>query len=116
MQHALGGAERLAAIHDFEQIVRADTWDNNGKQNALVRKRTRWVRPDFLRLDQVGTDDTFVLYFNGISGWEILPDKSIADLAGGELQFAQKYLRDFSLNLWLADRDSRYAVSSPPPV
>lgn len=115
MQQALGGAAKIASIQDFEQSVHAETWDNNGKLNGTVRKRTRWVRPSILRLDQVGHDDTYVLYFNGEVGWEILPDQSVADLAGGELKFAQKYLRDFNLHLWLADRDPLYAIASPAP-
>jgi hypothetical protein len=70
MQTALGGGERIADIQDFEQCVRADTWDNNGKRHGQVYKRTRWIRPNVLRLDQVGPGDTYVLYFNGASGWE----------------------------------------------
>jgi hypothetical protein len=116
MQEALGGAEKIAAIHDFEQGVRADTWDGNGRPLGEVRKRTRWVRPNYLRADQVGPGSTYVLFFDGTSGWEILPGTdSIADLSGGELNFAQKYARDFRLNTWLADRDPRYRISSPAP-
>lgn len=54
-------------------------------------------------------------YFDGVSGWEILPDKRVLDLAGGELDFARKYLADFELNVWLADRLPDYEVSSPQP-
>lgn len=115
MQTALGGAEKIAAIHDLEQQVRAETWDGNGRRLGEVRKRTRWVRPDYLRLDQVGPGSTYVLYFDGTSGWEILPDKRVADLVGGELKFAQKYVRDFVLNTLLADRDPRYQITSPAP-
>src|SRR2546430_11423342 len=39
-----------------------------------------------LRLDQVGPGDTYVLFFDGTSGWEILPDKTVADLTGGEIR------------------------------
>jgi hypothetical protein len=92
MQEALGGTAKLAGIQDFEQSARAETWDNDGKLHGIVRKRTRWVRPNILRLDQVGPDDTYVLYINGQAGWEILPDQTIADLEGGELKFAEKYL------------------------
>jgi len=63
----------------------------------------------------VGPGDTYVLYFDGRGGWEILPDKTVADLAGGELKFVQKYLRDFHLCVWLADRDSRFEIMSPEP-
>ena len=115
MQNALGGAEAIAAIRDYEELVRAVTWNNEGKLNGEVRKRTRWIRPNYLRLDQMGPDDTYVLYFDGTSGWEILPDKTFANLAGGELKFAQRYLRDFKLNVWLADRDPRYLITSPAP-
>jgi hypothetical protein len=115
MQRALGGADKIAGIEDFEQNVRADIWDSNGSLHGGVRKRTRWIRPSILRLDQVGPGDTYVLYFNGQSGWEILPDQTVADLEGGELKFAEKYLRDFNLHLWLADRDPLYVIKSPTP-
>lgn len=79
-----------------------------------MTKRTRWIRPNLLRLDQVGPGDTYVLYFDGVQGWEILPDKpGVRDLVGNELQFAQRYLSGFILNRWVADRMSGYAITSP---
>jgi len=117
MQTALGGAEKIASVRDFEESVRADAWYSDGRPLGKVRKRTRWIRPNHLRLDQVGPGDTYVLYFDGTSGWEILPDKTVANLEGGELQFAQNYLSEVNLNLWLADRDpSRVITSSGPNV
>ena len=107
----------MASVRNFEESVRADAWYSNGKPLGEVRKRTRWIRPNYLRLDQVGPTDTYVLYFDGSSGWEILPDKTVAILAGGELKFAQDYLSGLNLNLWLADRDpSRVITSSGPNV
>src|SRR6266542_198236 len=54
MQEALGGADTIAAIRDFEQQVRAESWDGNtGRSLGEVRKLTRWVRPNYLRVDQV---------------------------------------------------------------
>ncbi|MGB6688901.1 MAG: hypothetical protein WBE76_13795 [Terracidiphilus sp.] len=117
MQTALGGAEKIASVRDFEESVRAQAWHNDGRSMGEVRKRTRWIRPNLLRLDQVGPTDTYVLYFDGTSGWEILPDKTVANLAGGELKFAQNYLSGLNLNFWLADRDpSRMITSSGPNV
>ena len=115
MQDALGGADKIAGIHDFEESVRANAWDFSGNSMGVVRKRTRFIRPGHLRLDQVGQRDTYVLYFDGTSGWEILPDGTVADLKGGELTFAHNYLYGFNLNIWLADRDPRYAIESPAP-
>jgi hypothetical protein len=74
MQTALGGVEKMASVRNFEESVRADAWYSNGKPLGEVRKRTRWIRPNYLRLDQVGPTDTYVLYFDGSSGWEILPN------------------------------------------
>src|SRR5690348_3744410 len=90
MQTALGGAERIAAIRDFEQSVEAQTWNRSGQPLGKVSKRVRWVKSSCLRLDQSGPYDTYVLYFDGTSGWEITPEGHFADLAGGELEFARK--------------------------
>jgi hypothetical protein len=114
MQAALGGADKIAAIRDFEQLVRAESLDANGRTLGEVRKRTRWMRPAYLRVDQVGPGSTYVLFFDGTSGWEILPGTArVENLTGGELEFAQKYARDFKLNTWLADRDPHYRITSP---
>ena len=126
MQTALGGADKIAAILDYEETVRAEIWNNKGAAIGEVRKRTRWMRnPNLLRLDQIGPGATYVLYYDGTSGlgWEILPDvkgpdefktigKAIA-LAGDELGFARSYLTGFQFNMWLADRTSGYIVTSP---
>ena len=62
MQTALGGKEKLAAIQDFEECVRAETWDDSGNSHGVVYKRTRWRKPAVLRLDQIGVGDTYVLF------------------------------------------------------
>jgi len=106
MQTALGGSDKIAAIQDFDQCVRADAWTDKGKPYGEVYKRTRWIRPNVLRLDQIGPGNSYVLYFNGVSGWEILPDKGFVELVGEELAFAKGYLNGIDLKSWLADRDS----------
>jgi hypothetical protein len=116
MQQALGGGDKLAAIVDIDQRVRAVIWDDRARYLGRVVKRVRWVKPRYLRIDQVGPGDTYVLYFDGTSGWEILPGgRAAIDLIGGELRLAQKSLRDFPLKAWLANRDPRYVVTSPAP-
>jgi hypothetical protein len=111
MQKALGGAEKIAAIRDFDQLSEAETFDPNGAP-VRVQKRVRWVKPNHLRVDQVGRFDTYVLYFDGTSGWEILPDGAMTDLKDGELEFARKYLANFQVRLWLADRLPGYTITS----
>ena len=75
----------------------------------------RYVRPNYLRIDQVGPGDTYVLYFDGSSGWEILPDHSFADLAGDELRFPRGYAGGLNLNSWLADREPENVFISAAP-
>jgi len=54
MQKAYGGADRVAAVHDFEQLEQADTWNPDGTARGVVRKRVRFIRPGYLRIDQGG--------------------------------------------------------------
>ena len=115
MQDAVGGADKIASVRDFEESVRAQAWHNDGRSMGEVRKRTRWIRPNILRLDQVGAEDTYVLYFDGTSGWEILPDKPLANLDAGDLKFAHNYVIGIVLNLWLADRDPNRVIASSGP-
>jgi hypothetical protein len=127
MQEGLGGAGRLASIHDLEETIRAEARDARGASLGAVRNRTRWIQdPGMLRLDQMGPRGTCVLFLDGgtSTGWEILPDVQGADayktagvaveLSGGELAFAKGDLSGFELNLWLADRRG-YGVTSPRP-
>jgi hypothetical protein len=113
MQLALGGAKKISAIRDFDETVRAETWDSQGRPLGIVRKRVRWIRPNYLRIDQSGSYDTYILFFDGRAGWEIMPDKSVRDLSGGELTFVQNYLHGLDFNVWLADRDPGTIFSSP---
>ncbi len=128
MQAALGGAEKIAAIYDYEETVRGEALDSNGTRLGDVRKRTRWMRrPNLLRVQQIGARGTYILYFDASSGsgWEILPDLSNPDpfkttgksteLAGGELKFARNYLWGFQLSMWMANRTLGYTVTSPAP-
>jgi hypothetical protein len=128
LQDALGGAQRIADVRDYEETIRAEAWDSAGGALGEVRKRTRWMRiPNLLRLDQRGPRDTYVLYYDGDAkrGWEILPDVTspdrfkttgnAIDLAGGELEFARSYLSGFELDMWLADRKPGFTVTAPKP-
>jgi hypothetical protein len=112
MRKVLGGKAKIAAINRFEQCVRAEAWDETGKSHGVVYKRTRWTKPTVLRLDQVGAGDTYVLFFNGVSGWEILPDKGLVELTGDELAFAEGYAKGVDINLWLADDDINNLLAS----
>jgi hypothetical protein len=112
MQDALGGADKIAAVRDFEQWERAETWWPDGRTRGTVRKHVRFIRPTILRIDQVGPGDSYSLYCNGEAGWEIMPDGKTQELTGGELRFAQVYINGLQLNQWLADRDPDLVIGS----
>jgi hypothetical protein len=105
MQQALGGADAISAIHDLEWTVQAEPFDHDGKLiDQAELPSTQSSRPGH----------TYVLYFDGTSGWEILPGTSeVRDLVGGELDLAKRYLSGFMLNTWLADRTGRFTIASP---
>jgi len=121
MQDALGGAAKISAIRDYEELVVAETFSATGEIRGNTQKRVRWIAPSYLRIDQVGPGSTYVLFFDGAEGWEILPDRASADrtkggpitLAGSELEFAKGYASGMMFKSWLADRMPRYAISSP---
>jgi hypothetical protein len=116
MQDSLGGGDKLASVVDLEQRVSAELWNDRGWYLGRVVKRVRWIKPDLLRVDQIGPGDTYVLFFDGTSGWEILPgerSRGAIPLVGDELRFAHKTLRDFQMKVWLADRDRQYVLTSP---
>jgi hypothetical protein len=115
MQSALGGRNKIAAIRDLQECVRAHAWDDEGKPHGEVYKRTRWIRPNVLRLDQVGPGNSYVIYFDGMAGWEILPDKGFLQLAGDELDFARGYLNGLDVNVWLADGKANNIFSTSAP-
>ena len=115
MQNAIGGAKTIAAVHDFEQFEQADTWFPDGRPRGKVQKRVRFIRPSYLRIDQVGPGDTYVLYFDGTAGWEITPDGTVANLSGGELRFAEGYLGGLSINRWLMNQNPEVVFTSSSP-
>jgi hypothetical protein len=47
MQHALGGPEKIASIHDFEHNVKASTWNSNGQPIRSRNRRPGTIREHF---------------------------------------------------------------------
>jgi hypothetical protein len=120
---ALGGEAKIGAIKDYEEVGVGSVFSNSGRLMGQVRKRTRWIKSNHLRLDQQAPAATYVLYFDGTSGWEILPDVErragtttgqVIDLAGDELQFARGYLRDF-MSLWFLGPAEGISITAAAP-
>src|SRR5215831_14787091 len=60
MQEAMGGADRLAAVHDVDWTVLAKTWDASGSPAPETVRRIRWIRPNVFRKDQQAGNITVV--------------------------------------------------------
>jgi hypothetical protein len=54
MQAALGGADKIAGIHDFENIVRAGAWRDGGRYMGVLRKRVRLSGQTIFATDPFG--------------------------------------------------------------
>lgn len=112
MQTALGGSDRLASVRHLDWTVIAKTWNASGVAAPDTTRRIRWIRPNIFRKDQRAGKLFIIEFFDGTGGWEVVPDAGFLELKGRELEIVRKEARSFMLNLWLADRDARYQVSS----
>jgi|SRR5215469_4256219 len=50
MQNALGGAEKIAAINDYEEIVRAEIWNNIGTPMGEAQTNSLDAKSEFASL------------------------------------------------------------------
>lgn len=115
MQDALGGAEKLAAIHDYDWKIVAKIYGPGGQEGGEGVRRIRLVFPNHFRCDQRIPMGEVIWYFDGKAGWEITPDHGYLELAGGELEFVRHEATGFYLKLWLADRNPDFTVTSGGP-
>jgi hypothetical protein len=115
MQEALGGAEKLAAIRDYQWSIVGKSFGPGGQDLGEGTRTIRLVRPNHFRFDQVIPMGEVKMYFDGTQGWEITPDHGYQELTGGELEFAKGESSGFYLNLWIADRNPDYSITSGGP-
>ncbi len=115
MQEALGGADKLAAIRDYDWKITAKIYGPGGQEGGEGVRRIRMILPDHFRCDQTIPMGEVIWYFDGTKGWEITPDHGYAELADSELQFVRNEANGFYLKLWLADRYPYFTITSGGP-
>lgn len=115
MQEALGGADKLAAIRDYDWKITAKIYGPGGQYGGEGVRRIRLVLPNHFRCDQTIPMGEVIWYFDGTKGWEITPDNGYATLAGGELEFVMREAGGFYLKLWLADHNPDFTITSGGP-
>ena len=70
MQKAMGGADNLAQIHDYDRMSEG-TAQFGGP--AKVTQRERYIAPTYVREDQQLPVGTVIVYYDGKSGWISAP-------------------------------------------
>jgi hypothetical protein len=115
MQDALGGADKLADIRDYDWKITAKIYGPGGQEGGEGVRRIRMIFPNHFRCDQTIPMGDVIWYFDGTKGWEITPDHGYAELEGGELQFVRNEANGFYLKLWLADRYPYFTITSGGP-
>ncbi len=104
VQKALGGAEKLAAVKDCDQLMKGTMLLSGGAVAASLR--TRWSQPTFFRQDQDVPTGQVSAFFSGRIGWVRMTQGTffmppgMMDLAKGEV-----FRLLFRLTLSDADKD-----------
>jgi zinc protease len=102
VHQALGGADQLAAIHDFTEVVEMDTAAGSGRMK--VKQTNRWIAPSHFHQESIFPFGRLVVYFDGAEGWLSAP-QGTQPLAGAILKQAQGQAFRSLITLLLSDRD-----------
>ena len=98
-QQAVGGADKLAAVHDVVETASFALQANGMK----VTRTNRWLEPKYFRQESQLPAGKIVAYTDGSSGWIVTPQGS-GVLAGPQLRQVQGDVFRFYPRLLLSDR------------
>lgn len=106
IQAALGGADRLAAVRDYDFVYDAELGGS-----GPARVRTRWLRVGVLRQDQQLPSGRATVFYNGKIGWSATGPNP-RSLAPETVRRVQGELFRTFCVLPLADRNAEHLVTS----
>jgi len=109
-QQAVGGAEKLAAIHDVTEVVELSM--ASMPSGMKVKQTNLWVAPDVFRQESQLPFGKVVVYSDGKSGWMSTP-QGVRPLPGAQLKQVREELFRNYFRLLLSDRDPDRTVVSP---
>jgi zinc protease len=110
VQEAVGGADRLAAVHDFVEIVELQVAAMAG--GMKVTQTNMWAAPDHFRQESQLPIGKIVVYSDGKSGWMSSP-QGVRPLPGPQIKQVRDELFRNYFRLLLSDRIAGRTVSSP---
>jgi len=111
-QQAVGGADKLAAVHDATQTVDLQIVQMGG--GMKVQQSNLWVSPNFFRQESQLPFGKIVVYSDGKSGWMSTPQGQ-RPLPEAQLKQVREELFRNYLQLLLSDRIAGRTVNSPEP-
>ena len=108
-QKAAGGADKLAAVKDFQ---RSSDFQLNARAGGMLVKETdRWIGPGYFRQDSMVPSGNIAAFTDGKTGWISTP-QGAGPLAGAQLQQVQSDLFRLYFRLLLSDQIPGRTVSA----
>jgi zinc protease len=100
-QQAVGGADKLEAIHDF--VETSEVQPDQAAGGMRIAATAIWLAPDSLRQEETLSGRKAVSFLSGRSGWIATPEGA-GPLGGAPLKQAQGELFRLYFRLLLSDR------------
>ncbi|MDQ6665495.1 MAG: insulinase family protein, partial [Acidobacteriota bacterium] len=108
VQQAVGGADKLAAVHDFEEKVAFQVDQSAG--GMKVSQIIQWISPSSFRQESVLPFGKMSAYSDGTSGWIVTPQGG-GPLPAAQLKQIQEELFRIYFPLLLSDRSPDRTVN-----
>jgi zinc protease len=104
VQQAVGGADKLAGVKDFSDVI--DFRLDAASGGMRVKQTDRWIAPTHFRQDSQLPNGRISAYSDGATGWIVTPQGS-GPLEGAQLKQVQGDLFRLYFRLLLSDRLGR---------
>lgn len=108
VQESAGGADKLAAVHDFEQKVDFQVSQSAGGMKVI--QVNRWLSPSSFRQESVLPFGKMTVFFDGTSGWMVTPQGS-GPLPEAQIKQIREGLFRAYFRLLLSDRAADRTVN-----
>ena len=108
VQQAVGGADRLAAVKDYTEVM--DFRVDPAGGGMRVKQTDRWLAPNQFRQESQLPTGTITAYYDGRGGWIAAPQGS-GPLAGAQLKQVQGDFFRLYFRLLLSDRFANRIVN-----
>jgi zinc protease len=112
VQQAVGGADRLAAVHDFTETV--DLSMASMPPGAKITQTKFWAEPNHFRQESQLPFGKVVVYSDGTSGWMSTP-QGVHPLPPPQLKQVREELFHNYFSLLSSDHMPDRSVNSPEP-